>query len=109
MRLKKSMLNRMLKVKAKTVFILFFFVFVVFCLAGGPQMLYGLANGFHSVREARFGVTAPFYAGFLFTGFIGVIYAFKNFAVRSRCLLGLGVLGFSFICIEVLYVAVGGR
>lgn len=103
------MLNRLLKVKAKTVFTAFFFGFVIFCLAGGPQMLYGLTYGFHSAREARFGVTAPFYAGFLFTGFIGVIYALRNFAVRSRCLLGFGVLGFSFLCIEVLYVAVMGR
>ena len=102
-------LKRLLKVKAKTVFAALFFGFVIFCLAGGPQMLYGLSNGFHSVREARFGVTAPFYAGFLFTGFIGVIYALKNFAVRSRCLLGFGVLGFSFLCIEVLYGAVVGR
>lgn len=102
-------MERLLKVKAKTVFAILFFGFVFFCLAGGPQMVYGLSNGFHTAREARFGVTTPFYAGFLFTGFFGVIYALKNFRVWSRCLLGFGVLGFSFLCIEVLYVAVGGR
>jgi hypothetical protein len=103
------MLKSLLKVKAKTVFTALFFFFVIFCLAGGPQMLYGLSFGFNSVREARFGVTAPFYAGFLFTGFVGVLYALNNFRVRGKCLLGFGVLGFSFLCIEVLYVAVVGR
>jgi hypothetical protein len=85
-----------------------FFGFVLFCLAGGPSMVNGLLNGYNTVREMRFGVTSTFYAGFLVTGFVGVVYALNNFRVRSKVLLGFLVAGFSYVSVEVLYLAVLG-
>lgn len=84
-------------------------MFVLFCLGGGVSVVCGLLYGFPSEITARFGVSSLFFVGFLITGVFGLGYALKNRLIASRCLLGLGVVCFSYFGIEVLFNAVGGR
>jgi hypothetical protein len=95
--------SRLLKLKAKTVVTVLVLGFTVFLLSGGLQACYGFMFGFRTVGEARQGLTSTFFGGFLFTGVLGLMFAYQNFRVKSKCLLGFLMLGFSVVAIEVLY------
>lgn len=82
--------------------------FCFFCFAGGFNVLDGLTSGFSTVMDARFGVTAVFFAGFLFTGLFGLGYAIKKRFVPKSCFYGLVMVCFSYVGIEVLFNAVVG-
>jgi hypothetical protein len=101
--------KRIVKFNKKTVALIGLLMFALFCFAGGLNLLDGLTEGFSSSTDARFGVTATFYGGFLFTGFFGLMYALKNKLVASKCLLGLVVVVFSYVGFEVLFNVVVGR
>lgn len=97
-----------LRANGKTVLTVVLIGFCLFCFAGGANVLDGLTSGFSTVMDARFGVTAVFFAGFIFTGLFGLAYSLKNRLVPQRCLLGLAVVCFSYIFIEVLFQGVIG-
>jgi hypothetical protein len=80
--------------------------FSIFCFSGGCGLVDGLLNGFSGVRQAAIGATAVFFGGFLMTGFFGLMFALKNRDNAVKCLLGLGVVLFSYFSIESLYGAV---
>ena len=100
--------KQLLKIKRRTVVTAACFFFLFFCFAGGLNLLDGLFNSFSTNRDARYGVTAAFYTGFLFTGFFGLMFALKNRTLPMRCLLGFAIVGFSYIGCEVLLNAVRG-
>lgn len=97
-----------LRANSKTVLTVMLVGFCLFCFAGGFNVLDGLTSGFSTVMDARFGVTAVFFAGFLFTGLFGLGYALKNRLVPKTCLLGFVMVVFSYFGIEVLFMGVIG-
>lgn len=103
-----EMCRFLFRLKSKKVLAVALIGFCLFFFAGGFNVLDGLTSGFSTVRDARFGVTAVFFAGFLFTGLFGLGYALKNRLVPGKCVLGLAVVGFSYVFIEVLYRGVIG-
>lgn len=103
-----SVMATKLRSNVKTVFAVVLVGFCFFCFAGGFNVLDGLASGFSSVMDARFGVTAVFFAGFLFTGLFGLGYAIKQRFVAKSCFYGLLMVCFSYVGIEVLFNAVVG-
>jgi hypothetical protein len=107
-RLSSKLFMRLSKVNWRVVVLCGLFVVVFFCLGGGFNVLDGFLSGFGSVGDARFGVSAVFFVGFLFAGLFGLGYALKKRLVPVQCLLGLGVVGFSYFGIEVLLEAVRG-
>lgn len=80
--------------------------FSVFCFSGGAGVVDGLLNGFSGARSAAIGATAVFFGGFLVTGFFGLMFALRNRDNAVKCLLGFGVVLFSYFSIESLYGAV---
>ena len=79
----------------------------IFLLAGGIGALRVYQFGAASTSEARFALSAPFFAGFLFVGFLGMLKAYK-LAGKAECLYGFLVVGFCYFSIEILYQACGG-
>lgn len=81
-------------------------LFCIFLLAGGLGTVHVYLFGARTYSEYIFSVTAPFFAGFVFVGFLGLWSAYKN-RCSSRCLYGLLVVVCAYFCIEVLVNAVG--
>lgn len=90
----------------KTLLTAVLFGCVFFFLAGGFSVLDGLAYGFGSVNEAQFGLSAVFFAGFLFTGLFGLGYAIKKRSNPTHSLLGLVVVFFSYYAIDSMFQVV---
>ena len=84
------------------------FGLLFFCFAGGFSLVKGLTSGFDSLMAYRFGGSALFYVGFVFTGLFGFLYALKWRLDGVRCLLGLGIVVFSYVAVEVLFWSVTG-
>lgn len=102
------MAAKLSRLRSKSLFAAVVIGFCLFLFAGGFNVLDGLTSGFSTVRDARFGVTAVFFAGFLFTGLFGLGYALKKRLVPKSCFYGLVMVCFSYVGIEVLLNAVIG-
>lgn len=74
---------------------------VIFLLAGGIGSYVVFTQGASTVMEARFALTGVFFFGFLFAGFLGLLYAINNRESR-RCLLGFVVVLFCYGSIELI-------
>jgi hypothetical protein len=82
-------------------------LFCVFLVAGGLSLVTGLTSGFYSYADARFGLSAPFFALFVLVGFFGLLMAYKQRGTQQG-LFGLLIVLFCYVCIEVLYSVCGG-
>jgi hypothetical protein len=107
-KLSTKLFVRLSRVNWRVVVLCGLFAVVFFLFAGGFNVLDGLTGGFSTASDARFGVSAVFFVGFLFAGLFGLGYALKKRLAPVQCLLGLVVVGFSYFGIEVLLEAVRG-
>jgi hypothetical protein len=103
-----SVMEKLSWLRSRNLFAAVLIGFCLFLFAGGFNVLDGLTSGFSTISDARFGVTAVFFAGFLFTGLFGLGYALKNRLVPKTCLLGFVMVVFSYFGIEVLFMGVIG-
>jgi hypothetical protein len=73
----------------------------VFLLSGGPLFLQAMVNPIHA-SYVRWVVSMPFFFGFVWFGFIGLLYTWRN-STSIKCLLGFVIAFFSYIAIETLF------
>lgn len=77
----------------------------IFFLSGGLSDYKIYRDGTTSIKEYRFATIAPFFAGFVFVGFLGMLKAYKN-AGSVESLYGFAIVGFCYFGIELLFWAV---
>jgi hypothetical protein len=102
-------MKRWLEKHAKNLATVGLFAFVFFCLSGGPLVVSSLLHGAKSHLDARLVVTAPFFIGFIFTAFLGLLNVVKNHKVKDKVVTGFTMILFSIVGIELLMLTVYGR
>lgn len=81
----------------------------LFFLSGGFLVAYHyVVGGAVTVREARWIVTAPFFAGFLLMGTFGLLNMYWHSRNSGKVFLGMVYTVGSYLGIEVLFLACSG-
>ncbi len=99
--------KRLLKVRKRSLVTVGLFSLIFFCLVGAPLIINGYL-GYSKADEARVAVPAPFFAGFLFMGFLGLVGAVKSYRNPAKVSLGLFMVVFAYVGIELFFGLVGG-
>lgn len=75
---------------------------LIFLFSGGFDWLSGVLYGCTSIAQYNNTMLAPLFGGFLIAGVFGLLYTYRH-RDSSMCLLGLGIVLFSYGAIEWLY------
>lgn len=84
-------------------------LFCIFCFSGGLFVTYNYAAGEAvSIWEARNIVSAPFFAGLLLLGTLGMLNMYWHPTEKRRFLLGFAYVVVCAVGVEALFIATQG-